>query len=93
MKESSFAFKHPFTIAAPTGGGKTWFIRKLLENNLERIQSLPQRTIWLYGQWQPLYEEMQHSIPGIEFVKGIPANIGEDNYLDHQVWNPIVIDD
>ena len=94
-QSSTFAFKHPFTmmIAAPTGGGKTWFVKKLLENQSKWIQPPPERIVWLYGQWQPMYEEMRRTIPGIEFVKGIPSNIGEDRFLDPSVRNLLVIDD
>ena len=92
---SSFSFKHPFTmmIAAPTGGGKTCFVKKLLEDRLKWIEPSPERILWLYGQWQPLYEKMQLTIPGIEFVKGIPSNIAEDSFLDPRRRNLMVIDD
>ena len=94
LKEE-FIFKHPFTmiIAAPTGGGKTWFVKKLLENRFKWIQPPPERIVWLYGQWQPMYEEMRRTIPGIELVKGILTNIGEENFLDPRRINLIVIDD
>ena len=90
-----FVFKHPFSmmIAAPSGGGKTCFVKKILENRSRWIHPPPQRIIWLYGQWQPLYQEMQSTIPGIEFVKGIPWNLDEDSFLDPEVRNLIVIDD
>ena len=95
QRYEGFIFKHPFTmtIAAPTGGGKTWFVKKLLENWFRWIHPSPERIIWLYGQWQPMYEDMKRTIPGIEFVQGIPSNIGEDNFLDPRVRNLIVIDD
>ena len=36
---------------------------------------------------------MQSTIPGIEFVKGIPWNLDEDSFLDSEVRNLIVVDD
>ena len=92
---TNFSMKHPFTmtIAAPTGGGKTYFVKTLLENREKWIHPSPQRIIWLYGQWQPLYEQMKQTIPGIEFVKGIPWNIDEDSFLNSKLRNLIVIDD
>ena len=34
LQLSQFALRHPFTlmVAASTGGGKTWFVKDLLEN-------------------------------------------------------------
>ena len=76
--------RHPFTmiVGASTGGGKTWLVKNLLENRQQWISPAPQQIIWIYGQWQPLYVEMQRIIPGIEFVKGIPANIEDEQFLN-----------
>ena len=88
---------HQFTenglILRHTGGGKTWLVKNLLENRRQWISPAPQRIIWIYGQWQPLYAEMQRIIPGIEFVKGIPANIEDEQFLNPAIRNLIVIDD
>ena len=95
MNKPNFVFKHPFSmiVAAPSGGGKTYLVKQLLENRSKSIQPSPQRIIWLYAQWQPLYEELQHIIPGIEFVKGIPWNIEENSFLNPKIRNLIVMDD
>ena len=83
--ENGFTLGHPFTmmVAASTGGGKTWLVKNLLENRKQWISPAPpQRIIWIYGQWQPLYVELQRIIPDIEFVKGIPANIEDEQFLN-----------
>ena len=92
---SQFVLRHPLTmmVAASTGGGKTWLVKNLLENRQQWISPPPQRIIWIYGQWQPLYAEMQRIIPGIEFVKGIPANIEDEQFLNPAIRNLTVIDD
>ena len=69
-------------VAASTGGGNTWLVKNLLENRLQWISPAAQRIMWIYGQWQPFYAEMQRIIPGIEFVKGIPANIEDEQFLN-----------
>ena len=93
--ENGLKLRHPFTmmVAACTGGGKTWFVKDLLENREQWISPAPQRIIWIYGQWQPLYADMQRIIPGMEFVKGIPANIEDEQFLNPAIRNLIVIDD
>ena len=93
--ENGLMLRHPFTmmVAASTGGGKTWLVKNLLENRQQWISPAPQRIIWIYGQWQPLYVEMHRIIPGIEFVKGIPANIEDEQFLNPAIQNLIVYDD
>ena len=92
LQLNQFALRHPFTlmVAASTGGGKTWFVKDLLENREQWISPAPQRIIWIYGQWQPLYAEMQRIIPGIEFVKGIPANIEDEQFLNPAIRNRLI---
>ena len=46
------------------------------------ISPSPQRIIWCYGQWQPLYFDMVRTMPAIEFNEGIPESIDKPDYLD-----------
>ena len=59
--------QHPFTciVAGCTQSGKTVWVKTLLENAQQTIRPPPQRIIWCYGQWQPMYSEMIDTIPGI----------------------------
>ena len=52
---------HPFTclVAGPTGSGKTSFLKKLLELKDEKIYQCPEKILWCYSQWQPLYATMK----------------------------------
>ena len=67
-------------------------MKNLLENAEVMINPPPQRIIWCYGQWQPLYKEMQAKLP-IEFIKDLPISLDEDSFLDPSVRNLIVIVD
>ena len=94
MNDDNFVFKHPFTstISAPTGGGKTYFVLKMLMYG--KIQPPPERIIYIYKRWQPLYTTMQQSIyPSIEFVRGIPENIESDSYINSCERNVLILDD
>ncbi len=80
-------FFHPFTciIAGPSGCGKSTFVTELLRKATSLIDPPPQRIVWFYGEWQPLYE----SLKGIEFVEGLP----DSTIFNPKTNNLIIIDD
>ena len=85
--------QHPFTmvVSGPSGSGKSQWTRKVLNSSL--IQPAPQRVIWCYGQWQPLYEELKRTLPFIEFVSGIPDLLNDSQYIKASQRNIIIFDD
>ena len=91
--------QHPFTmcISGPTSCGKTFLVNKILQSFISgrpKITPTPQRIIWMYKRWQPLYEEIKKAVyPTVEFVQGIPANLEKDEYINPKVRNLIVLDD
>ena len=90
-----FQLLHPFSalVSGMTGSGKTVWVQTLLEHAKQLIQPPPQRIVWSYSQWQPAYDQMLKTIPGIEFVKGIPHDLDEDWYFNPKINNLMVIDD
>ena len=84
--------QHPFTciVAGCTQSGKTVWVTKLLENAKITISPPPERIIWCYGQWQPMYLEMIKTIPSIELNEGIPSDIDSGEFLDVSTRNLIV---
>ena len=58
QNSKQMSLQHPFTmvISGPTGSGKTEWTRKLFLSDL--ITPAPDRIIWCFGQWQPLYDEL-----------------------------------
>ena len=79
--------KHPFTclVAGPTGSGKTYFVSQLVKHYKEMIDPSPQRIMWCYGEWQPLYASLQE----VDFLEGLP----ETSALDRNTRTLLVIDD
>lgn len=60
----------PFTavFAAATGSGKTFFLKKFIEEQNELFFTPFKKVKWYYGIYQPLFEEMR----GVEFYEGLP---------------------
>ena len=74
--------------------GKTFFLVELLKWTRTYLQPSPQRIIWLYKRWQPLYDVIKNTVlPRVEFIKGIPLNLEKDDFLNTRVRNLIVLDD
>ena len=86
-------FQHPFSmmVTGPSGSGKTEWTRKLLLTAL--IHPPPERILWCFGQWQPLYEDLQKRIPWIEFVHGIPDYLNSPQFIKPGKRNLIIFDD
>ena len=86
-------FQHPFSmmVTGPSGSGKTEWTRKLLITSL--IHPPPERILWCFGQWQPLYEDHQKKIRWIEFVHGIPDYLNSPQFINPGKRNLIIFDD
>ena len=78
-------------VTGPSGSGKTEWTRKLLLTSL--IHPPPERILWCFGQWQPLYEGLQKRIPWIEFVHGIPDYLNSPQFINPGKRNLIIFDD
>lgn len=78
--------KHPFTcvVAGPTSSGKSHFVSRLLEHVHDLIDPPPEKVMWCYGEWQPLYA----TIRDVEFVEGLP-----DIKTLNPKWRTLVIID
>ena len=88
----TMTFKHPFSMVETTSGSaKSVWTKKILLSSL--IQPSPERIIWCYGQWQPLYDNIRKRIPRIEFVNGIPDHLNDQHYIDVSKRNVLVFDD
>ena len=93
--EAPVRLLHPFTmtISGPTSCGKTYLMKCVLTST-GLIQPAPERIVWLYKRWQPLYDEIQLMVrPRPEFVQGIPGNLDKDEFIDPKIRNLLVCDD
>jgi len=80
---------HPFTavVAGPTDCGKTAWILRLIDNTREKIEPVPTRIWYYYGEHQPVFD----NYPQVHFEEGLPQL--NDEVLDGQEPTMIVVDD
>lgn len=72
FKMDMLKLAHPSTclISGPTGSGKTFFVKKLID--FKYFNPMPSSIIYCYGTYQPLFNSMK----GICFEEGLPSNLG-----------------
>ena len=80
-------FMHPFTaiIAGPSQSGKSMFCMRLISNARECIAPPPERIVYCYSVYQPLFDQY----PNVEFVEGLP----DLNMFDGDKRTLLIIDD
>lgn len=64
---------HPFTmlVAGPTGCGKTYWLKRLLDNVSKYCLPEPTRVTYFYGEYQSIFGSM----PKVNFIQGLPENM------------------
>ena len=72
-------------VSGCTSSGKTTWVKKVLENKDSLFNPPPQRILYCYGAWQPLYEK----IIDIKFHEGLPTKEEIEDFAD----GLIVLDD
>ena len=85
--------KHNFSaiISGPSLSGKSSFVHLLLQLGEQMIDGAPEKILYCYGAYQPLFDQMKQELPHITFVEGLPGDIQE--MLDPRYRNLLVIDD
>lgn len=67
-------YSHPSNslICGGSGAGKTFFMKRLVENRNEMFNVIFDEVIWHYSEWQDIYEDLQER-HGVKFVQGPPS--------------------
>ena len=93
--ECSFImFYTPTTIGVigSTCSGKSTWVYKLLENKESLFDIVPNRVLYCYSMWQPLFDKMARTMPFIEFHEGLASSEKIQNFGGGQ-HNLLVYDD
>ena len=74
--------------------GQTRFVYKLLRHLKDMyVEDTPERILYCYGIHQPLFEEMEKTIPRLSFHKGLPSMQTVDEFTAERRHRLIVLDD
>lgn len=57
------------------------------------IVSPPQKVLYCYGIYQPLFEVMERKLPFITFHQGLPTEKELNAFSDEKVCNLVALDD
>jgi len=81
--------RHPFTaiVSGPTGCGKTAWVLRLIDNIREKIEPVPSRIWYYYGEYQPVFNNYE----SVHFEEGLPQL--SDEVFDGREPSLIVVDD
>lgn len=60
-------------IVGGSGSGKSVFTSNLLHYRNQIMSNQPEKIVWCYSVWQPLYDEIQKHSSSIQFIQGVPS--------------------
>ena len=94
-EECSIKFCSPTTIAifGCTLSGKTVWTKKLVEQSTFLFTEPVCNTLYCYGMYQGLFENMLATIPGLQIHAGLPAQETLQNLASNGKHNLVVLDD
>ena len=86
-------WKHNFSalVSGPSLSGKSTFVRQLLQLGAEMIDGVPEKILYCYGAYQPMFDEMKNEIPNIYFIEGLPNDLFD--MVDSRQRNLLILDD
>lgn len=93
--QSLLPFLTPTTIliCGSTQSGKTHFTKKLLQNANGMFAMPVERIIYAYSEHQPMFEEMEKTIPNFSLHQGLPTKEDIEQYTEGVNHTIVVLDD
>ena len=81
------------SVTGATLSGKTYWVFRLLRHKDEMFISPPEKVLYCYGIYQPLFEQMEKEFPFITFHHGLPSEENLNSLSDETICNLVVLDD
>ena len=95
QKESLVKFPSPTTImvCGPTGSGKTFLTKQILENADGMFMEKPCKIIICYDTWQPMFDQLMTNLKEVTFHQGLPNEEQFREWSDIDGHKILVVDD
>lgn len=94
--KSLLPFESPctITIISPSNGGKTTFVKKLLENSNGMFKEDFSTIVYCHGSsWQSIFDDMLKSKPNMVFKEGLPTDDEFDLLSKDKRHTCLILDD
>lgn len=92
-EQTLLPFSSPTTIyiSGPTEAGKSVFTKRLIENANAMFTKPPEKILYAYSEYQPLFDDMQAS--NLIFHEGLPDKQKIEEFTQNTKHSLIVLDD
>jgi len=80
-------------ICGGTMSGKTHYVARLIKNRSQVFDQKFDRIIYVYDEWQNLYEDLVKSVPEIPFTKNITQVFEDEDFFDSDEKTLLILDD
>jgi hypothetical protein len=81
-------------VSGGTGSGKTYWVYRLLKNLAGMyVDDPPVETLYCYGIYQELFDEMQNTLSNFTLHQGLPTASELDDYTQDRQHRLIILDD
>lgn len=81
-------------VSGATGSGKTMWVYRLLQHLPDMyVEEPPVETMYCYGIHQPLFDEMETTLPNFRLHQGVPSAEELDQFTSDHQHRLIILDD
>jgi len=95
LGRSLLPFNSPTTIlvSGATMSGKTTLTYDILKRASGMFEIPPQKIIYAFGEYQPLFSEMEQTIPGLILHQGLPDREQVEDWSKDSPHTVLILDD
>ena len=80
-------------VSGATMSGKTYWTFRLLREKEAMFTSPPEKVLYCYGIYQPLFETMEKELPFVTFHEGLPSEDTLKELSSLSTCNLVILDD
>ena len=81
------------SVSGATCSGKTSWVFRLLRHKDDMFINPPEKVLYCYTIWQPLFKIMEKELVLIKFCNGLPSNEDLRSLSNERVCNLFILDD